>query len=143
MAKKEENSIDVRKIEVDASGIVLGRLVSYVAKQSLLGKTVIVVNCENALLTGRKPMIIKEYNQARARGGTSLNGPHFPNTPARIIKRTSRGMVKYDQGRGLAAYKRILCYDGLPAEFADSKKINFAAEKSTKTITLAELCQRM
>lgn len=142
MVKTEKNN-DVKQIIVDASQTILGRLVSFIAKQSLLGKKVIVVNCENALLTGRRAMVIAEYGQARRRGGSSQNGPHFPNTPARVIKRTSRGMVKYDQGRGLAAYKRIICYDGVPAEFAESKKLNFPSEKLTKTMTLGELCSRI
>jgi len=37
---------------VDASNMILGRMVSYVAKKALLGEKVDIVNCEKAVITG-------------------------------------------------------------------------------------------
>ncbi len=127
------------KIVIDATNAVLGRLASYAAKQSLLGHEVIIVNCGKAIVTGRHKTIIREYHEARTRGGSSLNGPHFPKTPERILKRTIRGMLSYKQGRGLAALKRIICYSGTPSEYESSKKIHAGKEKKTTTTTLKHI----
>lgn len=140
MAGKNSPQERVREqIVIDASNGVVGRIASFAAKQSLLGKKVAIVNCSNALLTGRRRMIISEYHIARVRGGTSMNGPHFPKSSERIMKRTVRGMLSHNQQRGLDALKRIMCYDSVPTEFASAKKISLAQDKRAKTITLNEL----
>ncbi len=131
------------QIVIDANQGILGRVASYAAKQALLGKKVIIVNCSYALLSGNKRMIINEYNRARTRGGSSLKGPFFPKHPERIFKRTIRGMLNYQQSQGLGAFKRVICYPDIPAEFADSKKISFPRDLKTKTIGLKELSQEI
>lgn len=133
---KEEKK---NEMVIDASGSVLGRLASYAAKQALLGKNVVIVNCDNILLTGRKRMVIDEYNLARRRGGTSLNGPHFPKHTDRIMKRTIRGMLSYNQQRGLDALKRIMCYSLVPKEYESVKKISIDHDIKTRTMSLADL----
>jgi large subunit ribosomal protein L13 len=47
MAEKE-------KMIIDATNATLGRLASFVAKQALQGKKVIIVNSEKAIITGDK-----------------------------------------------------------------------------------------
>lgn len=131
------------KIVIDATNATLGRLASYAAKQSLLGKEVIIVNCKDAVITGRKASVIEDYKEKRARGGASLRGPIFPKSPERIIKRTIRGMLSYTQQRGLSALKRITCHDEVPAELESAKKILAGKEKKTKTTTLSELSSRI
>lgn len=134
-----------KKIElvVDASNGVLGRVAAFVAKQALLGKNVIVVNCDNALITGGRRMVITEYGIARRRGGTSLNGPHFPKQTDRLMKRTIRGMLSYNQGRGLAALKRIMCYTQVPKEYESAKKVSVIKEVKSKVMTLADLSKEI
>lgn len=127
------------QIIVDVSGAILGRVCSFIAKQALLGKKVIVVNCDEARVSGQRRMIINEYHIARVRGGTSLNGPHFPKHPERLVKRTVRGMLSYTQQRGLDALKRVICYTNTPAEYADAKKITMKANTKSKTIPLKDL----
>lgn len=133
----------MNKIVIDGSQALLGRLASYAAKQSLLGKQVVIVNCEHTLISGGRRSIIKEYQVVRARGGAALNGPLFPRAPERIVKRTIRGMLPYQQARGLEAFKRIMCYVGVPDEYKDSKKIKSGKEKPLKTITLQELAREL
>jgi len=133
----------LQEIVIDAGGSILGRLASFAAKQALLGKKVIIVNCDSALITGRKRMIIGEYGIARRRGSISLNGPHFPKPAARIMKRTIRGMLSYNQGRGLAALKRIVCYPNIPQEYASSKKISIIAHTKGRTMPLSELSREI
>ncbi len=129
----------MHKIIIDATNATLGRLASYAAKQSLLGKEVIIINCEEVVVTGSRKNIINHYLEYRTRGGTSLKGPFFPKSPERIVKRTIRGMLSYKQGRGRAALKRILCYNDAPKEYAEAKKIKAGKEKNTSTTKLSEV----
>ncbi|MDP3881821.1 MAG: 50S ribosomal protein L13 [Nanoarchaeota archaeon] len=133
---KEETKIE---IVIDAQGGILGRIASYAAKQALLGKKVVIVNCEQALIAGRKQNIVEEYQKIRRRGGSSLKGPFFPKDPERVMKRTVRGMLSYTQQRGLDAFKRVMCYNQVPKEYEANKKITFVRDLKTKTISLAEL----
>jgi len=128
---------------IDATNATLGRLASYTAKQALLGKSVAVVNCEHAIVTGNPRSIIGEYKIMRQRGGSSLNGPFFPKSPERMLKRTIRGMLSYRQGRGEAAFARIRTYLGIPAEFAEMPKVKTGKEKSVRHITLHNLGMEM
>ena len=141
--KTKTEEVKLPEIVVDASNSILGRLASFAAKQALLGKKVIIVNCDSALLTGRKRMVIGEYGIARRRGSISLNGPHFPKYSDRIMKRTIRGMLSYNQGRGLQALKRVVCYPNTPQEYAASKKINIVAHTKGKTMPLSELSREL
>ena len=132
-----------KEIVIDASEGVLGRVASFAAKQSLLGKKVTIVNCEKALVTGRRKNILEEYKIARRRGGSSRKGPKFPKSSERIMKRTIRGMLQYKEGRGAAAFKRIMCYDAIPEEFANTKKINLKKELNAKSLELKEVSREL
>ena len=127
------------KIIIDASNAPLGRVASYAAKNSLIGKDVIVLNCDNAVVSGRKTSVLKNYKETRTRGGSSLKGPNFPREPFRIMKRTVRGMLPYKQGRGREALKKVICHNNVPAEYDKSEKIFLAKDLKTKPITLREL----
>jgi large subunit ribosomal protein L13 len=127
------------EIVIDATNGILGRIASYAAKQALLGKKVIIVNCEAALLSGRRDSIVQEYGLARRRGGSSLKGPFFPKIAEKVVKRTVRGMLSYTQQRGTDAFKKVMCYNKLPKEYESTKKISLTKEMKTKTINLAEL----
>jgi len=127
------------KIIIDAGGGVLGRICSFAAKQTLLGKEVIVVNCNSAIISGSRNMIVHDYQQSRVRGGTALKGPHFPKNPERIMKRTIRNMIPYKKGKGTEALKRVMCYNEVPAEYEKSDKIKILKEIKVNSITLKEL----
>lgn len=128
---------------IDAKHATLGRLASFAAKQSLLGKNIIIVNCSEAIITGARRTIIEEYGIMRRRGGASLRGPFFPKSPARIVKRTIRGMLSHRQGRGLEALKRVKCYDQTPEEYKESKKLIAGKEKTRSLISLSELSREI
>lgn len=128
------------KLIIDATNATLGRLSSYAAKQSLLGKEIVIVNCSNVLVSGSKNMVIEEYKKAMYRGGFSLNGPFFvKRSPERIVKRTIRGMLSYKQGRGAAAFERIMCFNNIPSEYTNEKKITFKREVKGSAMPLSEL----
>jgi len=128
------------KVVIDASAGVLGRIASYAAKQSLLGKDVFVVNCSKALISGKKAMILEEYKKAMYRGGFALKGPFFiKRSPERLMKRTIRGMLSYKQGRGNQAFKKIRCYNEIPSSLADEKTISFKKQIKVAALPMSEL----
>lgn len=132
-----------KKLVIDGTNAILGRLASHVAKQALLGKEVFVVNCERTVVSGNKKDILKGYFEIRKKGGSSLKGPIFPTRSAAIVKRTVRGMLSHKQGRGASALKRIRCYDGLPKEFEDSKLELIHQAKGIVTITLETISEEL
>lgn len=129
---------------IDGKNAILGRLASYAAKQALLGRKISIVNCEEVLVTGKPKSVISEYREMRQKGGSALKGPFFPKSPERIVKRTVRGMLSYKQGRGRAALKKVICYNKVPSELAESKKVVAGKEKSNvKKIKLKELSEEI
>ena len=132
-----------KSVIIDGTNALLGRVASYAAKQALLGKDVSVINCEKLVISGSKPVILDKYKTQRSRGGSSQKGPYFPTESAKIAKRTIRGMLSHKEGRGAAAFKKIKCYEGLPKEFAESKKEQMFQASGLKGITLADLSEEL
>lgn len=133
------------EIVLDGKNIILGRLCSYAAKQALLGKNIVIVNCNDVILSGNKENIVGEYSRIRKLDTLNLRGPILPKVAEKIVKRTIRGMLSYKQARGYEAWKRVMCYNTVPAEYESSKKIvlkEFSSEnKNVKTLTLGEVAR--
>ena len=72
-----------------------------------------------------------------------MKGPFFPKNPERIVKRTIKGMLSYTQQRGLDALKRVICYNEVPKEYENEKKILAGKEKRTTSINLGELSKEI
>jgi large subunit ribosomal protein L13 len=102
---------------IDATNAVMGRIAAIAAKKALLGETVNIVNCENAIVTGSKQRVLADYKQRLDRG-IPLKGPYFPKQSDRIFRRTIRGMLPYKKERGREAFKKIMCHIGLPEKFS-------------------------
>jgi large subunit ribosomal protein L13 len=100
---------------IDASGLVLGRAASVIAKRLLNGESIVVINSEKAVVTGSRESVLAIYAAARARGSVR-SGPHFPRYPDRIFRRTVRGMVPHQKTRGKEAMKRIQVHIGVPSD---------------------------
>lgn len=132
-----------KEIIIDAEHGVLGRIASLAAKQALLGKKVVIVNCEKALLSGRRENILEEYKRSRRRGSSSRLGPRFPKSSERIMKRTIRGMLSYKEGRGADAFRRIMCYDAVPEQFANAKKVHVKRDLRVKSLELKEVSREL
>lgn len=130
-----------KEIIIDATNGTLGRIASFAAKQSLLGKTVTIINCNDVLISGRKDDIVNKYRTLLNKGGNSLKGPKIPKTPERITKRTVRGMLSHKKGRGHDALKRIMCYNKTPTEFESKEKTSLKRDLKTKSMTLKEVCK--
>ena len=136
---KEKKLNEGSEIIIDATNAVIGRFASYVAKRALLGKSIIILNSENAIITGNKDSILEHYLQRRRRHGASQKGPIFPSVVEKILKRTIRGMLPHKQERGRIALKKIMCYKGVPEKYKDSKKIKFNNDKIGNNIKLGDL----
>lgn len=131
----------MKQIVIDAKNSVLGRIASYAAKQALFGNKVIIVNCDDALLTGRRNMILEQYTKMRQRGKGAQKGPIVAKVSEKLMKRTIRGMLEYPQKRGEDALNRIICYNGMPNEFEKASKISLSKELKTKAIKLSEVAK--
>jgi len=125
---------------IDASGAVLGRLGTHVAKRLLKGEEIAVVNAEKAIITGKKTMIRAEYLQKRE-VGTYRKGPFFPRMPDMVVKRTIRGMLPYQTPHGRVAFKRLKCYVGIPKQFEGQslQVVETAKKQPVEYMTVEEL----
>lgn len=126
----------------DASGQVLGRMSTHIAKELILGETIHIVNCEKACISG-DPVVTKQHYLVRRQRGDPHGGPYYPRTPKGLVKRTIRGMLPYKKSQGRAALQRLKVWVGLPEEFKNQELIKL--EKSDvnrlkcKHITIEDL----
>jgi large subunit ribosomal protein L13 len=129
---------------IDASGAVVGRLATIVAKRLLNGEEIVIVNSERAIITGKKEAIKEEYMKRREIG-SSRKGPFFPRTPDRILKRAVRGMLPYQKPRGRKAYKNLKAFIGKPKEFdgKEVESIDRAMKSPADYVTLGDLAKYM
>jgi len=127
---------------IDGKNAVLGRLASYAAKEALKGEEIVILNCEDIIITGNKKNIEKEFLEQRSRVGTKQSGPKPSKTSEKIVKRVIRGMLpNYREARGRDAWKRIRCYNGIPKEFEAAKKIVAGKEKHGKFSKVKEFAK--
>ncbi len=127
---------------IDASGLVLGRAASLIAKRLLNGESIVVVNAERSVVTGARASVLEEYTAARARG-SKRSGPHFPRYPDRIFRRTVRGMLPHLKSRGVAALDRLEVHIGVPDAYRGSSPATIEEAKARPALraplSLAEI----
>jgi large subunit ribosomal protein L13 len=125
---------------IDGKGAILGRLASYAAKEVLKGEEIVILNCEQVIITGNRKNIEKNFQEKRSRVGSSQKGPKHSKSSEKIVKRTIRGMLpEHRFGRGKDIFKKIKCYVGVPKEFQDSKAIKAGKEKPNKFIAIKDI----
>ena len=132
-------------IVIDAKDKVLGRLASVAAKQALLGESVAVVNCDAAVISGKRSDILKKYRK-RLELGQPRQGPYWQRQPARFVKRVIGGMLPKKQEKGRMALGRVKCYAGFPEEFQKDKMFEdncVKAESLSKYVRVQEVCVQM
>lgn len=122
-------------IVIDASNLILGRMATFVAKQALLGQEVRVINVEKAIISGKKKVVINDVKKNMDRG-TPAKGPFIPHMADRYVRRVIRGMLPYKLPKGAEAYKRVLCYVGVPKELEGQKTVNVPNAEVKKLPTL-------
>ena len=129
----------MEKIIIDGENATLGRLASYAAKQALQGKEIVIVNSEKAIITGKMAWIKADYLQRRSRHGSSQKGPIVDKAAFLLLKRAIRGMLPFKEGRGQTAFKRIKCYNSVPAEFEKAGKIKAGKVKGHIYVKLGDI----
>jgi large subunit ribosomal protein L13 len=119
MRKKGKSRLEKKKLQatvIDASGLILGRLASHVAKRILIGEDIVVVNADKAVITGSKENIVGEF-KARLRTrtlGSQKKAPKHPRRPDNYVRRVVRGMLPWKKPKGRLAYRRLKVYIGVP-----------------------------
>ncbi len=110
---------------IDGKGHLLGRLTSIVAKQLLWGKKIVVVRCEQIVISGSiKRNKVKFAQFIRKRMNTNPSrGPYHFRSPARIFWRTLRGMLPHKTIRGQQALGRLATYEGIPPPYDKKKRL--------------------
>lgn len=132
---------------IDAKNMILGRIATVAAKQALLGEDVNVINCELAVVSGKRKHIFGKYKQKENRGDPH-HGPYLPKVPKNLVRRTIRGMLPWKQSRGREAYRRVKCYTTVPESLKNEKFESFDkahVKKITNTsfVTIREICDSL
>jgi large subunit ribosomal protein L13 len=132
------------EVFIDASGQVVGRLASGIARELLRGRNVYVINAEKSVISGDPKYIIKTYKEKVDRGDP-YHGPFYPRSSDAIIKRTVRGMLP-KKARGTEAFRRLRVFKSKPGvlegrkfESPESSRIKQGQSK----ITLGKLSERL
>ena len=105
-------------VVMDASGLILGRLSSDIAKRLLEGEDVVIVNAEKAVISGKRlsrVKIAREFLEV----GLYRQGPFHRRRPDQIVRRVIRGMLPWSKARGKQAYRRLKVFIGIPDEMKD------------------------
>merc|ERR1712072_1257950 len=110
---------------IDARGHLLGRLASFVAKEALLGQKIVVVRCEELVISGshirnKLKLLMKRNKRVNT---NPRKGPFHHKSPADMFMRVVRGMLPHVWYKGSAAFQRIKAVEGIPAPFDEIKKV--------------------
>ena len=146
MVNKQQQVIDLSKpIVVDGTNLIAGRVCSNVAKLLRKGNRISIVNCEKIMMSGKKPSIVREYQDFLKINSIihPKHGPVHPRRPDTIIKRMVRGMLPRETPSGKTDLARLRTYIGVPKEVKGLEKIQFDTSKitrvSSKYTTMAEI----
>merc|ERR1712185_460852 len=112
-------------VVIDGRGHLMGRLASFVAKETLLGQKVMVVRCEDIVISGSFiPNKLKLLMKRNKRMNTNpKKGTFHHRSPADMFVRVVRGMIPHKLYRGSAAFQRVKAVEGVPAPFDAVKRV--------------------
>lgn len=143
--KKETQKSNKQVLKMyDASGLVLGRLASIVAKELINGAKVDIYNAENAVVTGDPKVVFERYmSRLRYRAkGKPTNGPKYPKLPQMILKKAIKRMLPIT-ARGRVAMDNLKVY----ISNADNKKLTTVEvaklKQGLKYMKLGDLSKKM
>lgn len=135
------------KMIINADNLILGRMATISAKKALMGENVDIVNCEKAVITGNKREVLEKFKERNKRG-IPAKGPFYPKRADMFVRRSIRGMLPYKQEKGRKAFKKIMCYVGVPEKFKDKnietiKKADFSKMPVLKYIRVGRICKEL
>jgi len=114
-----------KEIIVDGRGHLVGRLASKVAHELLRGQRVVVVRCEQLVLSGslfRNKLNYHEFLRKANNTNPRRNFKHY-RTPSRMFWRSLRGMIPHKTARGKAALQRLKVFEGVPFPYDQKKRM--------------------
>jgi large subunit ribosomal protein L13 len=124
-----------KTIVVDATNCIAGRMCSHVSKLLLQGNKVAIVNAEKAMLSGNsRQKTIELYKEHLEINSVTnpIHGPFHPRRPDTMVSKMVRGMVPKRKSSGIAAFKHLRVYIGVPEEIKSAKMELFSDSKITK-----------
>ena len=119
-------TVTERVAVIDATGLILGRMASHIARRLLQGEEIAIVNAEKAAISGKRLSKVKEAKKF-LEVGHPRKGPLHRRRPDRIVRRTVRGMLPRRKPKGQQAYKRLKVFLDIPKEF-ETKEIQTIPE---------------
>ena len=130
---------------IDATDLIVGRFATVAAKKAILGEEIHIVNCEKAIITGNRAYLMADYKNKREQGNP-VTGPFYHRSADKYVRRMIRGMMNHRSPRGKAAFARLKCYVGVPAEFKDKKletikEANASKLPTLKYMRIGEICK--
>ncbi|KAG0418510.1 60S ribosomal protein L13a [Dictyocoela roeselum] len=140
-----------KKIFIDASDHVGGKLGTFVAKKLLEHNNITVVHCENLKFTGPIHRGVGRYQDfIRKRNLVNpLKGPFHYKAPSALFRRIVKRMLPVRKVKGDQALKRLTVYDGCPRELENEiflkcpkALLDFTADTRRKSYRLGDLCKK-
>lgn len=135
---------------IDAKKQVLGRMASFAAKKALNGEDIVIVNAEQAYVSGDPKTIHAEnHHKSNLKNKSNFNkGPYHPKRPDNYVRKVIRGMLPWKRKRGRQAYKKIMVFCGLPEKELKARAIpmpqkedQLQKKKLRRKLTVAQICQ--
>lgn len=131
----------------DAENQVLGRLATKAAKAALEGNEVTILNAEKAIVSGNPKTTYDRHITLKNKVTHRQHGPFYSTRPDLFVKRSIRGMLPYKKARGIAAYRNIKAYLGVPEEFKGKETVKIDAGitglGTLKYTSVGEICSRI
>jgi large subunit ribosomal protein L13 len=130
---------------IDAKDLILGRLATVAARKALEGETVSIINCEKAVITGKKDTVFARQKM-RMEMGHHIRGPFYYREPDFFVKRAIRGMIPHKTNRGSEAFKRIRCHVGVPVSLREQKaeslkNAHISQSNASDYVTVGLICK--
>ncbi|KCV72728.1 50S ribosomal protein L13Ae [Fonticula alba] len=142
----------VKVATIDAKGHLLGRLGSVIAKQLLQGQKIVVVRCEEAVVTGSLPrnrLKYARYLDKRMQTNPIRGHIHY-RSPSKMLVKVIRGMLPHKTPRGAAALDRLMVFEGIPPAYDRTKRVvvpdalaKLRLRPDRKTTNLGELASKV
>jgi large subunit ribosomal protein L13 len=138
--------------KIDASGLILGRLCSNVAKRALMGEKIVITNAKFVEISGNRRQIIARYQryQKVKTASNPKKGPFRVGIrPDIFVRKTIKGMLpKNERGKKAIAFVHVYITE-IPAdknqygellEFTLGGKFQ-ADSLGKKSVSVEDLCK--
>ncbi len=124
-------------------------MATYVAKRALEGKRIIIVNAEQAVISGTKARVVARA-KTKLKTRTLANqekAPTHPRRPDNYVRRVVRGMLPWKKSRGKDAFRRVRVFIGTPSDYQGKPSVKLddanASRLRVPYVSVAQLAQEI